>query len=620
MKSGRVTLLLLLFGILVFGLYPAAQAATVYVDGVNGNDSNNGSAWDIAKKTIGAGVNAALAGDTVLVAKATYKLSAPITVNKNLTIRSQAGYTQTIIDGNLAVNHCFYLYPYTQIIQVIIEGFTIRNGNAAGVTFPEYNGGGICIDLGARATIRDCYVTKNSANGHGGGVFFGTTGNVLENSYLVENSAKGGGAVAGNNVTVRSCTVTGNTATGDAFLDGGGGISSTNYGGLVENSTFSANTAKAGGGGVFFNVGGVYLTGGGLIRNCTISGNSSAGFGGGVYIHTSGTVESSTIQNNTGDRGGGVGLGFQYAVARNCTISGNRATGNFGEGGGVYLSAGGTAERCLIRDNRARVGGGVYFTGGSQGLLQISGQILSSLLLANTAQERGGAAYFSHGGYLLNCTVTGNVVVAPGVTLFFENGNPVGAVRNFIVWANTASQGPVGGSPSTITYDITYSLVWGWTGSGEGNLATNTNPLFAGPADYRLQKDSPCKNKGSNSAPGLTTRDLADWPRIIEGVVDMGAYEYGTVAAEFTGSHLKGPFPLSVLFNATTWGTVTGYQWTFGDGGKSPEPNPAHLYPTPGRYTVSLTVIGTETSETVLRTDYIEVLEKRPIFLPLLMK
>lgn len=53
---------------------------------MSGNDLNVGSAWDKAKRTIGAGVDAALAGDTVLAAKATYTLSAPITVNKTLTI------------------------------------------------------------------------------------------------------------------------------------------------------------------------------------------------------------------------------------------------------------------------------------------------------------------------------------------------------------------------------------------------------------------------------------------------------------------------------------------------------------------------------------------------------
>ena len=547
MKPGRFLFLLILFGTLVFGLYPAAGAATVYVDGVNGNDSNDGSAWDKAKRTIGAGVNAALAEDIVLVAKATYTLSAPITVNKNLTIRSQDGYAQTIIDGNLAVNHCFYLYHYTQMIQVTIEGFTIRNGNATGVTYyPEYNGGGICIDFGARATIRNCYITKNKAVGHGGGVFFGTYGNVLENSFLVENTAKGGGGVAGNNVTVRGCTVTGNTATGDAFLDGGGGVSSTNGGGLVENSTFTSNTAKAGGGGVFFNVGGVvrnctftgnqaqqgygngggvfsgaqgtvehctfsknfaygygggvYMTGGGLIRYCTISENNS-GIGGGVYIHGSGTVESSTIQNNTGNRGAGVGLGFEYAVARNCTISGNVAVGSFQEGGGVYLSGGGTVERCLIRDNRARVGGGAYFH-------YPNGRVISSLLLANQAQGvepgfqgQGSAAYFYRGGYLLNCTVAGNVMESPGVTLYFDEGGggvPVGTVRNSIVWGNTASQGSTGGSPSSITY----SLVQGWTGGGEGTSLPMPSPVSSGPGTTTCKRTRPAETKAATPPRG----------------------------------------------------------------------------------------------------------------------
>ena len=324
MKPIRFLFLLVLFATLVFGYYPAAGAATLYVDGVSGNDSNDGSAWDKAKKSIGAGVNAALAGDTVLVAKATYTLSAPITVNKTLTIRSQDGYPETIIDGNLAVNHCFYLYHYSQLIQVTIEGFTIQKGNATGVTYyPEYNGGGICIDSGARATIRNCYITKNKATGHGGGVFFGTYGNVLENTFLVENTAKGGGGVHGNNVTARGCTVTGNTATGDAYLDGGGGISSTNGGGLVENSTFNSNTAKAGGGGVFFNAGG-------MVRNCTFTDNQAQqgyGNGGGVFSGAQGTVE-------------------------NCTFNGNFA---YGYGGGVYMTGGGLIRNCTINGNTSRL-------------------------------------------------------------------------------------------------------------------------------------------------------------------------------------------------------------------------------------------------------------------------
>ena len=144
MKPGRFLFLLVLIGTLVFGYYPAAGGATVYVDGVSGNDSNDGSAWDKAKKSIGAGVNAALAEDIVLVAKATYTLSAPITVNKNLTIRSQDGYAQTIIDGALAVNHCFYLYHYTQLIQVTL--------------YFDEGGGGVPV-----GTVRNSIVWSNTA-------------------------------------------------------------------------------------------------------------------------------------------------------------------------------------------------------------------------------------------------------------------------------------------------------------------------------------------------------------------------------------------------------------------------------------------------------------------------
>jgi PKD repeat protein len=37
-------------------------------------------------------------------------------------------------------------------------------------------------------------------------------------------------------------------------------------------------------------------------------------------------------------------------------------------------------------------------------------------------------------------------------------------------------------------------------------------------------------------------------------------------------------------------GTITGYRWTFGDGGTATEQNPTHVYTAPGSYTATLTV------------------------------
>ena len=61
---------------------------------------------------------------------------------------------------------------------------------------------------------------------------------------------------------------------------------------------------------------------------------------------------------------------------------------------------------------------------------------------------------------------------------------------------------------------------------GVGNI--DLDPLFVDPDndDYHLQPGSPCINLGTNAPPGgLPLTDLDGNPRVICGVVDMGAYE-----------------------------------------------------------------------------------------------
>ena len=61
-----------------------------------------------------------------------------------------------------------------------------------------------------------------------------------------------------------------------------------------------------------------------------------------------------------------------------------------------------------------------------------------------------------------------------------------------------------------------------WPGSGNINLP----PLFADEAagDFRLQPASPCRDAGANAFVSGTT-DLDGSPRVVNGLVDMGAYE-----------------------------------------------------------------------------------------------
>jgi parallel beta-helix repeat protein/predicted outer membrane repeat protein len=77
------------------------------------------------------------------------------------------------------------------------------------------------------------------------------------------------------------------------------------------------------------------------------------------------------------------------------------------------------------------------------------------------------------------------------------------------------------------TVAITYSDIQGGWYTGEGNI--DTDPLFMNQAggNYHLRPNSPCIDAGDNSAvPSGVTTDLDSKPRIINGTVDMGAYEY----------------------------------------------------------------------------------------------
>ena len=73
------------------------------------------------------------------------------------------------------------------------------------------------------------------------------------------------------------------------------------------------------------------------------------------------------------------------------------------------------------------------------------------------------------------------------------------------------------------------------------------------------------------------------------------------------GTPLTGTAPLTVSFTDASGGTVSGWWWSFGDGGSSSETNPGHGYTQTGVYTVSLTVSGACGSDVLTRTSYITV-------------
>ena len=83
--------------------------------------------------------------------------------------------------------------------------------------------------------------------------------------------------------------------------------------------------------------------------------------------------------------------------------------------------------------------------------------------------------------------------------------------------------------------------------------------------------------------------------------------------ADFSASVRRGEAPLTVEFNdLSTPGAspITGRQWNFGDGTFSGEERPAHVYATPGLYSVTLRVETATGSSSKVEQDFIEVIAK----------
>jgi len=126
---------------------------------------------------------------------------------------------------------------------------------------------------------------------------------------------------------------------------------------------------------------------------------------------------------------------------------------------------------------------------------------------------------------------------------------------------------------------------------------------------------------------GLSPSDSPDEIRaaLYAGAVDLGdggwdpVFGYGRadamavvpqpkISANFTASPLSGPAPLTVRFTDLSTGTVTAWQWDFGDGDTSAAQNPEHIYADEGLYTVNLRVSDAlGNSDALVLTDYIDV-------------
>jgi parallel beta-helix repeat protein len=360
----------------------------------------------------------------------------------------------------------------------------------------------------------------------------------------------------------------------------------------------NGNASNNEGGGLFAET----YSGEVTLTNNTITENSAGLYGGGVYVDGSTvTLTNNTItENSAGLDGGGVCIHGSTVTLTNNTITENSA-GRYSGGVYVYNSTTVTLTNNTITENSADSGGGVYIY-----LDDNSEVTLTNNTITENSADSGGGVYIylndnSDTAHIYNNIIYNNTAVSDGNDLFIYNdgnGDFIPSIVN--LYNNDFDQSALG------TYiQIPFSI-------DPSNL-DNLDPLFvdATSGDYHLIEGSSCIDAGDNSAPALPETDKDGQPRIIDGIVDMGAYEYPGSAApvpEFSGHPISGEVPLEVQFTDQSTGTVDSWSWNFGDGGTSSEQNPSHTYNSIGYFTVSLTVTGPMGgSNTKTKTDYIYV-------------
>jgi hypothetical protein len=377
--------------------------------------------------------------------------------------------------------------------------------------------------------VEDCRFQRNRAQMGGAIHHYGGVITIMNSSFSENTSNTEGGALDlhGESISLTDCVFSSNTA-----QFGGGAYLGAWYPTSLSRCTFRGNTANVGGG--------LYLESGDavVIEGCHFSKNDAQGDGGGLYSQGSLRVANCGFGGNSALSGGAVAFSDGQALFRTSIFE-----HNVGDIGGAITAGAGqaTLERCDLQWNSADVGGALAALEADSEV-----ELTSSLVASNEATAYGGGIAAGAGPLSIdNCTIANNTAgVLGGGIIVGEETN----IENSIVWGNAAD----GRTDENAQIEgielatINYSDVEDWSGAygGEGNIGDD--PLFVDPfdpdgprgpveADFRLRPESPCINAGLEPpiidwAPGLEpppARDLDGHARVLCGVFDMGAYEFG---------------------------------------------------------------------------------------------
>ena len=536
----------------------SVHGATNYVS-LQGNHIEPFLTWANAATNIQSAINAV--GDTVIVSNGTYTLDVTLDIPAGHTLESLHGAEQTVLDGR-------DLIRCVQMSGATLKGFSVTHGFAAkqglitvGNWDPLSGGAGIHAVGGG---ISDCIVRDNYVKGSTGAGMSVSAGCVVTNCAILNN---------------RTDTTFSFGAHGEVYTHPGKGAGAYCRDSQVVDCRISGNDGQLGGG--------VYASGFSEIRQCRIE-NNLAENGGGLYIGSDTLVDQTVVENNAA----------RY-------------------GGGLYLNRGGTFRNGFVRENRAiPIPMNSWF--GGQIFLDLEGNIGEVSYLSGD----GGGAYLLGAGTIESSTLVGNSAESNGVGgVYLAAGydDPADSVvQNCIIYDNE------GMNISTSMPNAT--IVWNCIEDGplgDGNITNNPGLLNSNTCMFGAT--SPCIGSGTNLDWMAQGKDLYgnarasfsfSFPFLFQ-TVDMGAYSYTPLFADFFGNPVEGITSFSTHFQALLTETNLNdiyFRWDFEDDGSVDAEgwgadSPSHLYSTLGTYTVALSASNaTGDVRSFIRDDYIAVL------------
>jgi len=423
----RIKILTLLFVTLLAA--SNAQSEIIFVDADAPGPTHDGSSWTDAYNNLQDALATAQYGDEIRVAQGIYKPDQGVGVmpgDREATFQLKNGVTlkggyagfgepnpddrditayETILSGDLAGNDVDVNYP----AELLDEPTHAEN---------SYNV--VTTNITNETALLDGFtITSGNANSdsfphyYGSGMYNYGSSPTLMNCTFSKNSAKwrGGGVFNDNisNPTLTDCTFIGNFAK----YGGGGGMCNRDSNPILINCKFSGNSSGTYGGGLR-NSGDSSP----MLTNCTFDDNSAYRNGGGMineYISYPTLTNCTFSSNSAGWNGGGMHNHFSSRpIVTNCTFTGNSAD----DGGGMF--GGGILNNCTFSRNHALWdGGGIRNASGSEPIT------INCIFINNSSQHNGGGMYNSGNMLMTNCIFSGNRAFSDGGGMYNYHGNPI---------------------------------------------------------------------------------------------------------------------------------------------------------------------------------------------------